>query len=43
VVYDLDCAKRGYAVVEDWDVYDDPYNLDAVGIPGNGWTCNGIG
>jgi hypothetical protein len=43
VVYDLDCAEIGYAVVEVWNVYDDPYDLDAVGIPGNGWTCDGIG
>jgi hypothetical protein len=23
--------------------YDDPYDLDVVGGPGNGWTCDGIG
>jgi hypothetical protein len=36
VVYDFDCANIGYAVGEIWDDYDDAYNLDAVGIPGNG-------
>ena len=36
VVYDLDFAEIGYLVVEVLDVYDDPYDLDAVGIPGNG-------
>jgi len=43
VVYDLDCAEIGYAVLQVWDVNDDPYDLDALGIPGNGWTCDGIG
>ena len=42
-VDDLDCAEIGYAVVEVWDVYDDPYQLDDLYGPGNGWTCDGVG
>jgi hypothetical protein len=40
VPYDLDCADIGYAVVEVWDVYNDPYRLDDAYGPGNGWTCD---
>jgi hypothetical protein len=36
----LNCADIGYAVVEVWDVYNDPYNLDTLYGPGNGWTCD---
>lgn len=43
IVYDLDCAEIGYAVVEVWNVYDDPYGLDVLYGPGNGWTCDGVG
>lgn len=43
IVYDLDCEEIGYAVLQVWNVYDDPYDLDAIGRPGNGWTCDGIG
>ena len=43
VVYDLDCADIGNAVVEVWDVNDDPYGLDVLYGPGNGWTCDGVG
>lgn len=42
-VDDLDCAEIGYAVLEVWDVYDDPYELDVLYGPGNGWTCDGVG
>lgn len=40
MVYDLDCAEIGYAVVEVWDVYNDPYRLDDAYGPGNGLTCD---
>jgi hypothetical protein len=40
VGYDLNCADIGYAVVEVWDVYNDPYGLDTLNGPGNGWTCD---
>jgi hypothetical protein len=40
VPYDLDCADVGYAVVPVWDVYYDPYGLDTLYGPGNGWTCD---
>lgn len=36
----LNCADIGYAVVEVWDVYNDPYNLDTLYGPGNGLTCD---
>ncbi|MFT4038133.1 MAG: hypothetical protein QM692_08150 [Thermomicrobiales bacterium] len=39
----LNCADIGYQVVQVWDVNWDPYNLDALYRPGNGWTCDGIG
>jgi hypothetical protein len=39
---DLDCADIGDAVIEVWDVYDDPYELDVLYGPGNGWTCDGV-
>ena len=26
-----------------YDVYNDPYGLDVLYGPGNGWTCDGIG
>jgi hypothetical protein len=37
--YDLDFAD----IIWVYDVYNDPYDLDVVGIPGNGWTRDGIG
>jgi len=40
VPYDLNCADIGYAVVQVWDVYWDPYGLDTWDGPGNGWTCD---
>ena len=40
VSYDLNCADIGYAVVQVWDVYNDPYGLDTWDGPGNGWTCD---
>jgi hypothetical protein len=43
VVYDLDCEEIGWVVIQLANVYDDPYDLDVVGGPGNGWTCDGIG
>jgi hypothetical protein len=43
VVDDLDCAEIGNAVVAVWDVSDDPYGLDVLYGPGNGWTCDGVG
>jgi mevalonate pyrophosphate decarboxylase len=36
----LNCADIGYQVVEVWDVNNDPYNLDTLYGPGNGWTCD---
>lgn len=42
-VDDLNCADIGNAVIEVWDVYDDPYELDVLYGPGNGWTCYGVG
>lgn len=36
----LNCADIGYQVVQVWDVYWDPYNLDTLYGPGNGWTCD---
>lgn len=41
--YDLDCADINFGVYQLVDVNYDPYNLDTVGGPGNGWTCDGIG
>jgi hypothetical protein len=40
VPYDLNCVDIGYAVVQVWDVYWDPYGLDTWDGPGNGWTCD---
>ena len=40
VWYDLDCADIGYAVVQVWDVYWDPYGLDTWDGPSNSWTCD---
>lgn len=42
-VDDLNCDDIGNAVLEVWDVYDDPYRLDDAYGPGNGWTCDGVG
>lgn len=39
----LNCADIGYQAVEVWDPTWDPYNLDAISVAGNGWTCDGIG
>jgi hypothetical protein len=36
----LNCADIGYQVVEVWDVYNAPYNLDTLYGPGNGLTCD---
>jgi hypothetical protein len=43
IVYDLDCTDIIWTLVQVYDVYNDPYDLDAVGVPGNGWTRDGIG
>lgn len=43
VVYDLDCAEIGWAVVQVYDPYNDPYGLDVLYGAGNGWTCDGVG
>jgi hypothetical protein len=42
-VDDLNGEDIDWAVLEVWDVYDDPYGLDDLYGPGNGWTCDGIG
>jgi hypothetical protein len=42
-VDDFNCEDIGWAVVEVWDVNDDPYGLDVLYGPGNGYTCDGIG
>lgn len=42
-VDDLDCADIDWAVIEVWDIYDAPYELDVLYGPGNGWTCDGVG
>jgi hypothetical protein len=42
IVYDLDCADIIWPLVQVYDVCNDPYDLDAVGHPGNGWTCDGL-
>jgi hypothetical protein len=42
-VDDINCTDIGSAVLEVWDVYDDPYRLDDAYGPGNGWTCDGVG
>lgn len=39
----LNCADIGDQAVEVWDPNIDPYNLDAINVAGNGWTCDGIG
>jgi hypothetical protein len=41
--YDLACADIIWTPVQVYDVYNDSYDLDAVGVPGNGWTYDGIG
>ena len=43
IVYDLDCADIIWPLVQVYDVYNDPFDLYAVGAPGNGWTRDGIG
>lgn len=43
IVDELNCDDIGYAVVQVWDVSNDPYGLDVLYGPGNGWTCDGIG
>jgi hypothetical protein len=43
IVYDLDCAEIGWAVVQVYDPYNDPYGLDVLYGAGNGWTCDGVG
>jgi hypothetical protein len=43
IAYNLDCAEIGNAVLQVWDPYNDHYDLDVVGGPGNGWTCDGVG
>jgi hypothetical protein len=42
-VDDLNCEDIGHAVLEVWDIYDDPYRLDDAYDIGNGWTCDGVG
>lgn len=39
----MNCADIGEQVVQVWDPYWDPYNLDTLYGVGNGWTCDGIG
>jgi hypothetical protein len=41
--YNLDRADIIWTLVQVYDVYNDSYDLDAVSVPGNGWTCDGIG
>lgn len=43
IVDDLDCEDIEWLQVKVKDVYDDPYDLDTIGAPGNGITCDGIG
>jgi hypothetical protein len=43
IVHDLACADIIWTPVQVYDVYNDSYDLDAVGVPGNGWTYDGIG
>ena len=43
IVYDLDHADIIWTQGQVYDVYNDPYDIDAVGIPGNGWICDGLG
>lgn len=43
VTYDLDCDEIGWAVVQVYDPYNDPYGLDVYNGVGNGWTCDGVG
>jgi hypothetical protein len=43
IIYDLACADIIWTPVQVYDVYNDSYDLDAVGVPGNGWTYDGIG
>jgi hypothetical protein len=42
-VDDLNCEDIDNAVLQVWDIYDDPYRLDDAYGPGNGWTCDGVG
>jgi hypothetical protein len=42
-VADLNCDDIGRAVVEVYNVDDDPYGLDVLYGPGNGWTCDDVG
>lgn len=39
----LNCEDIGWAVIQLADPNWDPYNLDALYVAGNGWTCDGIG
>ena len=39
----LNCEDIGWGVYQVYDVNWDPYNLDTLYGPGNGWTCDGIG
>jgi hypothetical protein len=43
ITTDLNCEDIGWAVVQVYDVYNDPYGLDVLYGPGNGWTCDGVG
>ena len=43
IVYDLDCADIIWTLVQVYDVCNDPYDLDDVGIPNSGWTRDGLG
>jgi hypothetical protein len=43
IVYDLDCAESGNAVLQVWDPYNDPHGLHVYNGVGNGWTCDGVG
>jgi hypothetical protein len=39
----LNCADINWGVFQLVDVNNDPYNLDTLYGPGNGWTCDGVG
>lgn len=39
----LNCTDINWGVFQLRDVNNDPYNLDTLYGPGNGWTCDGIG
>jgi hypothetical protein len=40
---DLNCEDIGWAVLQVYNVDDDPYGLDVLYGAGNGWTCDDVG